>query len=250
MGCDPAAVSTTLLYAVLRRGGRFAMVRKCAAIAVLIASATLLAGCGPKYSTLVVHNRTTAPISFVNIRGETLYLPECSSETFTWTGAWTADSPGSPIPAALEVRIDAAPPADSSGTTYVAVVTSGGIAHVEADAAASLPPCDGVPPTYLTLDVYNWTAAPIRFESRGVAHYVEACRSGHYEWSEGEGWTNGPWRETPITDSAEVRIDVTPPPSERVGAMYFLITPDEASVVETQPHPWPSPCTGAPPSPR
>jgi hypothetical protein len=62
-------------------------------------------------------------------------------------GAWTDDTPADPNPAAVEVRIDTAPPADSSGSTYVAVVTPGGIDHVESDAAASLPPCEGVPPT-------------------------------------------------------------------------------------------------------
>ena len=223
-----------------------------AALGALVASMTLLAGCGPAYSTLVVHNRTNAPISFQNIRDETLYVRACSSESFRWEGAWIADPPADPIPDALEVRIDTSPPADSSGGRHVAVVTSGGVAagHVaqfEADPAASLPPSDGVPPTSLTLHVYNWTATAIWFESQGVAHYIEACGSWPYEWSEDNGWTHGPWAETPIQDAVKVRVDVTPPPADRVAAMFFLITPDEASGVEAEPHAWPSPCVGEPP---
>jgi hypothetical protein len=209
-----------------------------AAITVLLAYAALLAGCGPTQSTLVVHNRTNAPLSFVNLRGETLYVPACWSETFRWDGAWTSEAAVEPIPGALEVRIDAAPPADATGQ-FVDVVTADHILIV--DAPSSLPPCSGAPPTSLILKVDNLTAASVWFESGGVAHYIEACGSWLYEWSD-DAWTNKLTSEIPIPNAVKVQVDVMPPPTKRVDRMFVVITSDGTSVVETEPHPRPS-CT-------
>jgi hypothetical protein len=214
--------------------------RSLVALTLLLACAALLAGCGPTRSTLAVHNRTDAPLSFVNLRGETLYVPACSSETFHWDGAWTSKAPVEPIRGALEVRIDAAPPADATGQ-FVEVVTADRILIV--DAASSLPPCSGAPPTSLILKVDNLTVASVWFESGGVAHYIEACGSWLYEWSD-DRWTNRLTSEIPIPNAVEVRVDVMPTPTKRVDTTFVVITSDGTSVVETEPHPRPS-CTPA-----
>jgi hypothetical protein len=114
-----------------------------AATGLLVALGATMSGCGPGYSTLVVHNRTNAPISFINIRSEEQFVGSCSTETFRWNGAWIDDTPVAPIPDAVEIRIDAAPPADSIGA-FTALVSPDRVFNV--DPAASLPPCHGSPP--------------------------------------------------------------------------------------------------------
>jgi len=208
-------------------------------MAVFVVFAALLAGCGPAESTLAVHNRTNAPVTFVNGRGEMQYVAACSSGSFRWDGAWTSKAHLDAIPGALEVRIDAAPPADSGGA-FVAVVTSESIlSGLSGDATGSLPPCGGAPPTSLALIVYNTTNSAVSFNSRGATHYLKACGSWRYEWIDG-GWVNRFTGEVAIPDAFEVRIDVAPPPAARVDTLFVVITSRGASVVEADPVPRPS----------
>jgi hypothetical protein len=213
-----------------------------ATIVLLLAIGTL-SGCGPSYSTLVVHNRTNAAISFANIRGEDQFVGSCASESFRWDGAWIDDTPVAPIQDAVDIRIDAAPPADATGA-FAALVGSNEVVTV--DPAASLPPCDGVPPTFLTLKVYSGTAVPVWFESGGEAHYVEACLNWRYEWI-GGGWTNRLGSDTPIPGAVEVVVDVTPPPTKNNDFTVVVVTADGTFVVMDDPNPGPTPCTGSPP---
>lgn len=183
-----------------------------------------------------MHNRTETAVSFVNIRGETLYVPACSTETFEWNGAWANTAPADPIPSALEIRLDPAPPADSNAQ-FVAVVTPDRV--VLTDPAGSLPACRGEPPVSLVLLVYNETQAAVSFESGGVVHYIDACGSWRYEWIEGR-WANRLTSEIPNPEAVRVQVTVTPPPRARVDAMFVVVTEDGPRVVESDPRPLPS----------
>lgn len=112
----------------------------CLACAALVLT---VAGCD-NASHLRVLNATTVPIVLTG-RIHATYVAACSMATFTWRGDWTADGgTASPDPAARAVAVNLAPPADGQLVADV-LVTANGAAEVFG--TASMPPCEGTPPT-------------------------------------------------------------------------------------------------------
>jgi hypothetical protein len=112
-------------------------------LSFVAATPLLLLGCGSDRTGIIVQNRTTVPIYLPASSGlPGANVPACGSVTLK-VGETAAT--GSPDPNAVVVTHRMPISADAA-VHYVVVVTSKGASDALVDSAASLPPCEGVPP--------------------------------------------------------------------------------------------------------